>query len=1439
MEKDSAKQRAISILSEEIVKNRLIVFVGAGCSVSSGLPSWKELIHDLLKQYNLETRETDLLRRAAIVEREVGKLKLCERIADRLQTRPDTESLLHNSIVRLSVNLFITTNYDHLLEDSFRKNGFSPMVISSDKDLSSIDPGKKTIIKLHGDMDAFSSMVISKIDYRHYKTSHKGFVEWLNAVMAQNTTLFLGTSFDDPRLNDADDHVLELFGDFRRQPFIVLKQPQKDDSIPNSDFEIDLSDFEARCEEFRDRDFFVVVIDSYDEIPGFLQEVQTKALEKKRQDDLSGFDARHILQADHLAVLEKNMRDLLNDKTLQLSKYVLGKGRRPTFLVMADRAEKLIAYLENPPGNLSPEDQMEGYLTLADSFLSSSKQKHIALARQYYERANAAYDKSNHKAKWKERLFRVRAKLLFFEGKTDEAIESIVHSKDPKTVSLWLALLIDTRRFEKAYEYISKNSKQNPVWVCEAISVFIETGRIQEADEIYAKNLDEYLTLQKKGALKDTAFGGEFFYEKLHFYMAHAFFNRAISLTGKLDESSVVYPGQLTQEGESLCGKALFYVDKLFEQASRKNLSENYLATLAVGIEMKASHLIGNLKRADKAAKDLLSARPIMREVARYVLGRATHFDQATLEEVSNYLAHDYPDSWWAFEKVAILEGEHLKNNETSWTALKKAIALVASREEKEKVARTALDLGFELGLQNESLAIVYDLLETDNALRRLLEAKYQYQIGNTAKADESFADLEKENFPPDISFEIKLIRGKCAIEKKEWEKARDFLEASIKLVPNSITMRDLLRVYMQLQDNAKALAMAEKIEKVGEDDELVTHAKAWAARNLGHFQIAEEAWQRLKEYGQKPEYAYGLAEVIFLRGNPSKALQELKRFIQCNDETDPACLSLACSIHESGDEFPEAFRLLHNCYDKIQNNPQLLMKYMEIGYRVDQEEKAHEAFMRIEALRQEGKVPEEAFVRLDLKQVLEMFKQRRKTAKKINDQYRLGRFPRLMVCDHKNMPLYLDWAVRTQTLLLPDDSGEWIDFTTYATNSMRIERVKERNQLAIITARPDATEIVIDYHALITVHRLGLIDTIQKRYRKIYYPYVLEIIWTNDQRRFGHHQLSKEKAYRALNEKLTANQINEITAPTIPFETEDKEKDTPTKRNLRLASLEKMLVIDAFVKENDLADFEDITVIRLLQVVDWLYARGKIGENRLRELNTVCHGEPVIVKADGHKLIEDAPRLLVSETTLELMEQYDLNQHVLELGKQIVIENYTAHYIRRAVLEIDFGKEVGKWHRDLSKSVRDSNVFESVHPDIDTKDRVLLDTPYYEGSVSAIKYAAKAGLFLLTDDRMIQMIREKEWVNRQFGTDALLTDLFENGKITIDKYANGFLQLCRWRYRFLLPDVRVLVFLARQYKKKPLGKSLNEIASYERQCMEDTGLFLEPEPIVPPCPLA
>ena len=103
-------ERAIELVSEEISKKRLVIFIGAGCSVSVGLPSWDKLINQLLEKYNTKTKETNLLRLATRLERELGALKFREEIVENLRTRPDVRRSLHDTLTSLDVNLFITTN---------------------------------------------------------------------------------------------------------------------------------------------------------------------------------------------------------------------------------------------------------------------------------------------------------------------------------------------------------------------------------------------------------------------------------------------------------------------------------------------------------------------------------------------------------------------------------------------------------------------------------------------------------------------------------------------------------------------------------------------------------------------------------------------------------------------------------------------------------------------------------------------------------------------------------------------------------------------------------------------------------------------------------------------------------------------------------------------------------------------------------------------------------------------------------------------------------------------------------------------------------------------------------------------------------------------------------------------------------------------------------
>ncbi len=494
---------------------------------------------------------------------------------------------------------------------------------------------------------------------------------------------------------------------------------------------------------------------------------------------------------------------------------------------------------------------------------------------------------------------------------------------------------------------------------------------------------------------------------------------------------------------------------------------------------------------------------------------------------------------------------------------------------------------------------------------------------------------------------------------------------------------------------------------------------------------------------------------------------------------------------------------------------------------------------MRLEILKREGKVSEEAFTRVSLDQVVEIFKERRESFERLSHLYITGQIPRLMLCQWKNIPLYLDWAIRTQELSLSSiDSSKWSEYTTYSTNSMRVQLSRRvGGELVPIEAPRKASEIVIDYHALITIHRLGLLEKLGKRYSRVYYPRVLNLIWTTDQKRFTHHQRSEERAYRELNEKLHTGRMRELVAPETE-EKNDQEENTFLERNLRLARLEHLPFINAYAGQEEFKGFPEVKVFRLSQLVEWLYGRGRLGERQFREIRDLVRGRPEVIKESVDAELNAATELLIDEMTLKVMEKYGLTQILLDADVRIVVEQYTAGSIRKSVMELDFGVEVGVWHQELSRSVKKLEFFRQVQPRITLSEKSHFKSLYDEAVISSFTFAEEKGVCLLTDDRCSQMVRTKKFRNRQFGSDALLTDLYERDIISLAEYANCFLQLCKWRYRFLIPDVRVLVFFANQYKNSPLGRPLATIADYGHRCMEDPGLFMGPEPTNPPTPL-
>lgn len=103
----------INFLVGEAESQRLVVFVGAGCPMSAGLPGWVTLLEKIKTANDIKISNDNVLRLALYLEKKLGFDKFREAICNQLDIKPDSSKMgLYRAIANLPVNLFITTNYD-------------------------------------------------------------------------------------------------------------------------------------------------------------------------------------------------------------------------------------------------------------------------------------------------------------------------------------------------------------------------------------------------------------------------------------------------------------------------------------------------------------------------------------------------------------------------------------------------------------------------------------------------------------------------------------------------------------------------------------------------------------------------------------------------------------------------------------------------------------------------------------------------------------------------------------------------------------------------------------------------------------------------------------------------------------------------------------------------------------------------------------------------------------------------------------------------------------------------------------------------------------------------------------------------------------------------------------------------------------------------------
>lgn len=209
----------IEDIKKAINKKSFGLYVGAGLSMGAGLPSWTQLLNELIeglerkgivnKNYAEEMRglSNNPSKYLLLAEeiRDLAQSDLEKLIRDRFEDKTKQPTETHNVLVKLKSKFIITTNYDTLIEKALVKNfdNYFPTVYTY-KDASSVNyslwNNDHFVLKAHGDAKTPKEIILTEKDYRNIIYNQSGYQSILHAIFSTNSILFVGVSLNDPEL---------------------------------------------------------------------------------------------------------------------------------------------------------------------------------------------------------------------------------------------------------------------------------------------------------------------------------------------------------------------------------------------------------------------------------------------------------------------------------------------------------------------------------------------------------------------------------------------------------------------------------------------------------------------------------------------------------------------------------------------------------------------------------------------------------------------------------------------------------------------------------------------------------------------------------------------------------------------------------------------------------------------------------------------------------------------------------------------------------------------------------------------------------------------------------------------------------------------------------------------------------------------------------------
>jgi hypothetical protein len=203
--RSSAADEPIERLADAIRRRNAILFVGAGVSMSLGLPSWDALIRHMRAELGLDAeppeqsrdRYQTLAEYYRLKQGSIGPLRSWMDRNWRVSAEQVRRSRLHRVLVELDFPIIYTTNYDRNLEVAYEAYDRPFVKIANARDISTAANAATQIIKYHGDFDDDASLVLTETDYFERLSFDSPLDVKFRSDALGRTVLFIGYSLTD------------------------------------------------------------------------------------------------------------------------------------------------------------------------------------------------------------------------------------------------------------------------------------------------------------------------------------------------------------------------------------------------------------------------------------------------------------------------------------------------------------------------------------------------------------------------------------------------------------------------------------------------------------------------------------------------------------------------------------------------------------------------------------------------------------------------------------------------------------------------------------------------------------------------------------------------------------------------------------------------------------------------------------------------------------------------------------------------------------------------------------------------------------------------------------------------------------------------------------------------------------------------------------------